>query len=98
MADPERLFAPVQPSHPVLFRQQSRWRETPRRLRQARGGSRAGSFEISIEAIRAIANPEPEWGYQSARWFRSTLNIKANEVVDVTLPPQDDQRGTPTDR
>lgn len=58
----------------------------------------AGGFDIRVEAIRALANPEPEWGYQAARWFRSTLHIKPEEVVDVALPPQDDRPGTFSDR
>jgi hypothetical protein len=57
-----------------------------------------GGFEVSVEAIRAVANPEPEWGYQAARWFQSTLHMKANEVVDVALPPQDDPGKTLNDR
>lgn len=57
-----------------------------------------GGFDINIEAIRAVANPDPEWGYQAARWFRSTLNMKVNEVVDVALPPQGDPRGIFHDR
>jgi hypothetical protein len=46
-----------------------------------------GGFFISLETIRAAPNSDPEWGYWSARWFRSTLQVKPNEVVDVALPP-----------
>ena len=48
-----------------------------------------GGFAINLEAVRASPNPDPEWGYWSARWFRSTVHVKPNEVVDVELPPLD---------
>lgn len=57
-----------------------------------------GGFEISIEGVRAVENPEPQWGYWAARWFRSTLHVKSDEVVDVALPPQDNPQGTLNDR
>jgi hypothetical protein len=57
-----------------------------------------GGFEIKVEAIRALPNTDPEWGYHAARWFRSTLHIKPNEVVDVALPSQDDPERTFNDR
>jgi hypothetical protein len=57
-----------------------------------------GSFDITLEAIRAVPNSEPETGYQSVRWFRSTVQIKPNEVVDVALPPPDDKGAVFADR
>jgi hypothetical protein len=57
-----------------------------------------GGIEVSLEAIRAVPNKDPESGYQSARWFRSTLQIKPNEVVDVALPPPDDKTALFADR
>lgn len=57
-----------------------------------------GGFEISIESTRAVANPEPEYGYQAARWFRSTIQVKPNEVVDIALPPLDAKDAPLADR
>jgi hypothetical protein len=51
-----------------------------------------GGLEISLETIRAGADPGQD-GYQSARWFRSTLHVKPNEVVDVALPKPDEKAG-----
>jgi hypothetical protein len=60
--------------------------------------SSQGGFEVNIEGIRAVENQEPEWGYWAARWFRSTLHIKPDEVVDVALPPPDIPPGVLSDR
>jgi hypothetical protein len=57
-----------------------------------------GGFEVSIEGIRAVENQEREWGYWAARWFRSTLHMKPDEIVDVALPQQDNPQGTLNDR
>jgi hypothetical protein len=57
-----------------------------------------GGFSIRLEAIRAAPNSDPEWGYWSARWFRSTVQVKANEVVDVALPPLDAKDAPLNDR
>ena len=57
-----------------------------------------GGIEVSLEAIRALPNKDPESGYQSAHWFRSTFQIKPNEVVDVALPPPDDKTAVLADR
>lgn len=43
------------------------------------------SVEISLETIRAQAHPGQR-GYQSARWFRSTLHMQPDEIVEVALP------------
>src|SRR5262249_31062682 len=48
-----------------------------------------GGFAIYLEAIQATPNADPERGYWSARWFRSALQVKPNEVVEVALPPLD---------
>jgi len=50
-----------------------------------------GGIEMSLEAIRAVPNRDQERGYQSARWFRSTVQLKMNEVIDVALPPPDNK-------
>jgi hypothetical protein len=55
-------------------------------------------FDVSVEAIRAVPNPDQEWGYQAARWFRSTVRIKPNEIVDVALPPPDNKSAPMADR
>ena len=48
-------------------------------------------IEISVETVRARTDPsqDPD-GYQSANWFRSTLHMKPNEIVDVALPARDE--------
>jgi hypothetical protein len=51
-----------------------------------------GSIEISLETIRAGADQGQD-GYQSARWFRSTVHVKPNEIVDVALPKPDAKAG-----
>ncbi len=45
-------------------------------------------IDISLEAIGARA-AAGENGYYSARWFRSTLHMKPNEVVEVALTQSD---------
>lgn len=57
-----------------------------------------GGFAIKLEAIRAAPNPDREWGYRSVRWFRSTLQLKPNEVVDIALPPLESKDAPFTDR
>jgi hypothetical protein len=42
-------------------------------------------IKIALETIRAGADPGQD-GYQSARWFRSTLHMKPDEIVEVALP------------
>jgi len=49
-------------------------------------------IEITVETIRAGADPGQD-GYQSARWFRSTVHMKPNEIVDVALPQNDENAG-----
>ena len=44
-----------------------------------------GSMEIAVETIRGEAHPG-QVGYQSARWFRSRLRMKPDEIVEVALP------------
>lgn len=51
-----------------------------------------GAMEMTVETVRARADPGQE-GYQSARWFRSTLHVKPNEIVDVALPSDDKAGG-----
>jgi hypothetical protein len=57
-----------------------------------------GGFTINVEAIRAAPNSDPEWGYWAVRWFRSTLQVKPNEVVEVALPPIDAKDAPLADR
>jgi hypothetical protein len=56
-----------------------------------------GGIEITLESIRARADPGQD-GYQSARWFRSTVHMKPNEIVDVALPQPDEQGGVSANR
>ena len=45
-----------------------------------------GGIEIALETVRAKAVPSLDTGgYQAARWFRSTVHVKPNEIVDVAL-------------
>jgi hypothetical protein len=43
-------------------------------------------IEIDVEAVRARAHPGQQ-GYQAARWFRSTIQVKPGEIVEVALTP-----------
>jgi hypothetical protein len=49
-----------------------------------------GSMEIALETIRGEAHPG-QHGYQSARWFRSTLRMKPDEIVEIALPQPDEK-------
>jgi len=44
-----------------------------------------GSIEIAVEAITGAADAGQD-GYQSAQWFKSTVQMKPNEIVEVALP------------
>jgi len=50
-----------------------------------------GGIDVNVEAIRAVPNRDQEGGYQSALWFRSTLHMKADEIVEVVLPAPDNK-------
>jgi hypothetical protein len=53
-----------------------------------------GGIEITLETVRARTDPpQDKDGYHSARWFRSTLHMKPNEIVDVALPQTDEYAG-----
>jgi hypothetical protein len=53
-----------------------------------------GGIEIALETVRAKAVPGLDTdGYQAARWFRSTVHVKPNEIVDVALPQPDEMAG-----
>lgn len=49
-------------------------------------------MEIAFETIRANADPRQD-GYQSARWFSSTLRVTPDEIVEVALPQPDEKTG-----
>jgi hypothetical protein len=51
-----------------------------------------GAFAITLETVRAGADQGQD-GYQSARWFRSTVQMNPNEIVEVALPQLDDKAG-----
>jgi hypothetical protein len=51
-----------------------------------------GAIDVTLETIRARAEPGQD-GYQSAQWFRSSLHLKPNEIVDVALPKPNDKAG-----
>ena len=44
-----------------------------------------GRMDVEVEAIRAGVVPG-ERGYHAARWFRSTVQLKPDEIVEVALP------------
>ena len=46
---------------------------------------RQGTMDMAVEAIRGEAAPG-EHGYQSTKWFKSTLQLKPDETIDVALP------------
>jgi hypothetical protein len=52
-----------------------------------------GSIQLAVETAAAQAHPG-QTGYQSARWFRSTLNMKPNETVAVALTHEREKPAT----
>ena len=46
-----------------------------------------GGIEIDVEATRARPDAGQK-GYQSARFFRSTIHVKPGEIVEVALTPR----------
>jgi hypothetical protein len=45
-----------------------------------------GGIKIDLETIRAVPDtPATRDGYQAARWFRSTVRVTPNEIVEVAL-------------
>jgi hypothetical protein len=53
-----------------------------------------GTVEVALETVRGVADPSPQ-GYQAARWFRSTVQLKPNEIVEVALRQPDDVAAAP---
>lgn len=51
-----------------------------------------GIMEIALETIAGGADPGQD-GYQSARWFRSTVHMKPAEIVEVALQQPDEKTG-----
>jgi hypothetical protein len=49
---------------------------------------RDGGIQIHVQAVRASADGG-QVGYQSARWFASTIHMMPGEIVEVTLTPAD---------
>ena len=43
-----------------------------------------GSIVLTLETVRALQDPG-QHGYQAARWFRSTVQLKPEEIVEVAL-------------
>jgi hypothetical protein len=43
-----------------------------------------GSIDVTLETVRAVQDPGQK-GYQAARWFRSTVQLKPDETVEVAL-------------
>ena len=53
-----------------------------------------GTLEVALETVRAHADPGPA-GYQAAQWFRSTVQMKPNEIVDVALKQPGEEAAAP---
>ena len=51
-----------------------------------------GGFGITLETVKARAD-EGQKGYQAAEWFRSAVQMKPNEIVEVALPQSDEKGG-----
>jgi hypothetical protein len=51
-----------------------------------------GGFEIALQTISAGADPGQD-GYQSERWFKSTVHMKPGEIVEVVLPKLEEKAG-----
>lgn len=49
-----------------------------------------GSIDVALETIRAEAHRGQD-GYQAAHWFRSTVRMKPDDIVEVALPPADEK-------
>jgi len=49
---------------------------------------------IVLETVRARADPG-QTGYQGANWFRSTVHMKPNEIVEVALRQPDEKGASP---
>jgi hypothetical protein len=53
-----------------------------------------GTVEVALETVRGVADTSPQ-RYQAARWFRSTVQIKPNEIVEVALRQPGDVAAAP---
>jgi len=49
-----------------------------------------GRIEVTLETVRAVQDPTP-LGYQAARWFRSTVQLKPEEIVEIALRDPDEK-------
>jgi hypothetical protein len=47
-----------------------------------------GGLQVTVETIRARADPGQD-GYRSTEWFRSTVHMRPDEIVEVALPKPD---------
>ena len=55
-------------------------------------GPSPGGFGVTLETVKARAD-EGQKGYQAAEWFRSAVQMKPNEIVEVALPQRDEKGG-----
>lgn len=55
-----------------------------------------GAVEVTLETIKGRADPGQD-GYQAANYFRSTVHLKPNEIVEVALK-QDEKAGASANR
>jgi hypothetical protein len=48
---------------------------------------------VELETVKATPDPGQQ-GYQASRWFRSTLHVKPDEIVEVALAQPDEKAGS----
>lgn len=53
-----------------------------------------GTLEVALETVRGVAHSGQQ-GYQAAQWFRSTVQLKPNEIVEVALRQPGDVAAAP---
>jgi hypothetical protein len=53
-----------------------------------------GGLVVAIQVTQATTQL-PDRTYYRARFYRSTLRLKGDEIVEVTLPPSDPSTTTP---
>ena len=51
-----------------------------------------GGIEITLETVKARADPG-QTGYQSGNWFRSKMQMKPNEIIEVALRQPEEKAG-----
>ena len=55
-----------------------------------------GTIGVEVETVKGTADPGQS-GYQGARWYRSTLTVKPDEIVEVALKQPGEKAGADRD-